>query len=484
MGKKGNASNASSLLVLETNLRDATDMLEAQVAAGMPLEKSRDALFAEAKIRIEDSLDQISRANCLALIKCCNAGPWTPEQRLELAHLLSTQTSTKDPENASKQKNQHCLRVENFLKQSEWIIVRNCKIARLQKAQVIANALIRIGCKNPCERTLFRCVQVLAYGEGDWEFNQNLVFSLMSQVQTLVKDAKQKLPLPYVVDYPVAASDLPKEILNMLGGDIPIVLDIRELDQILAGRVMRGRPKFDQNEFEWVKHLPTEELRAQAREDIHKLRQKTSQAPAATTTQSQNIDFDKLLPSHAHHAKTEAKEEDVKHTVKFEQNDINPWIPMDGKLRPPSLFDQSLLYTQSVSVPGSASHQTIASTGTDSLEDMEAKLRLIVPGKVAKRPKNQKKRPASAMVMKRPAAKFSAAALKLNDTIDTTDIFAKLGKLLKTKPITIRRNAFTCRAYKGAHTRCKDAKVGDSVKVEFARMMHNKASAMWSDHFP
>jgi hypothetical protein len=71
----------------------------------------------------------------------------------------------------------------------------------------------------------------------------------MSQVQTLVKDAKQKLPLPYVVDYPVAASDLPKEILNMLGGDIPIVLDIRELDQILAGRVMRGRPKFNQNEL-------------------------------------------------------------------------------------------------------------------------------------------------------------------------------------------------------------------------------------------
>ena len=117
------------------------------------------------------------------------------------------------------------------------------------------------------------------------------------------------------------------------------------------------------------------------------------------------------------------------------------------------------------------------------------------PKKPTASPKVRMRKPAAApkVTMKRPAASckkrpahnpittYSSAALKLERTIDMTDIFAKLRTVLNDEGMT--RNKFTCRAYKNGESRALARKASSKVAKDFARMQLNKASDMWSKHF-
>jgi hypothetical protein len=214
-------------------------------------------------------------------------------------------------ESSCTPKNQRCLHVGNFLKLSDWVTIRTMALSRLQRAQVISNAGIRIGIKNPIEKTLFRMVSLLAYGEGNWDFSQGDVFKYMTQIQTFIKEGSRKTELPYMVDYPVNAMQLTEALQAAFEGDIPPEVAISELDQILAGRNLRGRPKTDPNDPEWVQHLPSDELREKARQDIYMFKCKAAALGAckkenANESSSSNFNFSQLLPSHV---KTEPKPE-------------------------------------------------------------------------------------------------------------------------------------------------------------------------------
>ena len=91
------------------------------------------------------------------------------------------------------------------------------------------------------------------------------------------------------------------------------------------------------------------------------------------------------------------------------------------------------------------------------------------------------KRPASADPMGTVIVKYSSAALKLERTVDMSDVWRKL-QLALSEP-NINRNKFTSRAYKNAESRAKAIGATDQHAKEYARMMIRRASTMWAKHF-
>ena len=96
---------------------------------------------------------------------------------------------------------------------------------------------------------------------------QTEVFQVMGEIQCFIKEqTKNKTDCAYLEDDPFGAKDLPESLLKEFDGEVPPTTTIKELDTILAGHKLRGRNKFD--DLEWIKSLPTEELKAQARCDL------------------------------------------------------------------------------------------------------------------------------------------------------------------------------------------------------------------------
>jgi hypothetical protein len=512
--KKSKKQHSSSVAVLKANLDGAEKLLAAHVTAGLDADTTRDKLFQSLFTQASEL--GIDHHEAVLVLASLNSGPWTPGQTQQFATMLcGLDSANGTSDETAKDKNQHCHFCENMLLPLDWVHVRNRSLPLIQRAQTLATAALRVNLKNPDEKTLFRLVAILAYGDHNWQFTQEEVFYYMDQIQTFIKAGmKHREHLPYIVNYPISAEDLPDGIKAEFGGTLPPVVHNTDLDTILAGMKQRGRKK--QNESDepaWMKLLP-EAARAQARKDIY---MRDDMQAAGQPSQSMRYDMQAARqPSHAsqlnHFTPFLPSANECKREIKYENDGNDDKIMMEQKddkmkmeqLQPPSVTDQNSLHfaAKHTTFPVSQDLLPQSENQSDSLLEMERALGVAdshdkgkKPKKPTAAPKVLMRKPAAApkVTMKRPAASckkrparnpittYSSAALKLERTIDMTDIFAKLRTVLNDEGMT--RNKFTCRAYKNGESRALARKASSKVAKDFARMQLNKASDMWSKHF-
>ena len=106
-------------------------------------------------------------------------------------------------------------------------------------------------------------------------------------------------------------------------------------------------------------------------------------------------------------------------------------------------------------------------------------------GRARAKASTTKKRPAAAADMKkRPSAitTFSAAALRLERTIDLKDVFKLVKKCAELDQSTPNRNKVTSIAYSRGVKRALETGIGKDVAKEYGRMQLSKASAVWAKH--
>ena len=91
MGKRKSLRKTSTVAYesLKEELTGATDLLNAQVSAGLDASEVKQSLFASTKARIEQLVEP-TRPQLTELTKLCSGGPWTPDQTRELAKALGT----------------------------------------------------------------------------------------------------------------------------------------------------------------------------------------------------------------------------------------------------------------------------------------------------------------------------------------------------------------------------------------------------------
>ena len=485
--KKSQKPSATTIELLRVNLGSSSSLVDAQVEAGLNRESAINSLYENMRSQMKSlTFDAIDHKVRVDLMQLCNAGPWSDDQRRDLASLLAAEINPDA--NALQAKNQKALHFENLLMQSDWITIRNKSHSKMLRAHTLALAAARVNLRNPCEMTLFRMVSILTWAAQDYDMTQGDVWNLMTQIQDMVKDAcKGKPEVSYLAELPFSATSLPEDLKDRYKGDIPIEVVIPELDSILAGRRARGGrgPNAPgKHDPEWLKSLPTEELKTQARNALMKAR--APDADASTIKREQNNQHLGVMPLPSTTMKMEPDNTHLATNLKME-----PDRPAAA-----SADLQSQLYQLTNHAAARYSRPT-SGTGEEepdhSLEDMERALGFSGIMKRApkaagarkttmRRPAAALKRPAAAL--KRPATAittYSSAALKLERTIDMKDIFDKLKKAL-TEP-NINRNKFTSRAYKNAESRAKARKATNDLAKEYARMQIRKASSMWDKHF-
>ena len=264
MGKKG--SCPISMHLVKDELSTASDLLAAQVAAGLPRAETLDSLFKSSVDHLKKVGRDIIASECIELMTLANGGPWTSEQKRELAIVIGGmkggQISATDGTASTDKhvKNQNCLFIENMIPEQSWADLRAKSSSLLARAHVLAQVACSINLVNPSQPTLFRMTSILAYcNDRDWSMSQEQVFSFMDKIKAFIKAGRPKsTEAVYLVDYPVAAKDLPASLQKLAfgDGDLPVEVNIPELDQILAGMKQRGRDKL--KEPPWLQHVPLE----------------------------------------------------------------------------------------------------------------------------------------------------------------------------------------------------------------------------------
>jgi hypothetical protein len=194
----------------------------------------------------------------IELANLCNQGPWTADQKKELACAFNNNkmnSTAGTPEKDKVAKNQRCAFFENMVLEQTWVDVKCKDASLLVRAQALARVASSIGLINPDQPTLFRMTSILAWGDRNFEFSQEDVWKYMDKIQVFIKAAKPKDDT-YIPEYPISAKDLPKSLLEVYGESVPIDVDIPELDTILAGHKQRGR--HSKAPPKWLQSVPAE----------------------------------------------------------------------------------------------------------------------------------------------------------------------------------------------------------------------------------
>ena len=98
---------------------------------------------------------------------------------------------------------QYCLNFENFVDMDKMLKIRDPRTySRPARCSVIAQAATDIRIENPSEKTLFRTVALLAWGENNFEFSQKDVFNEMEKIGLQIKNLTTNSALPYISNFP------------------------------------------------------------------------------------------------------------------------------------------------------------------------------------------------------------------------------------------------------------------------------------------
>ena len=242
MSKKASQKPTVLVQTMVEQLKGANELLALQVDAGLDKTETLASMFASCQAQLA-LVGAIPKPDVADLMRASNGGPWTLEQKKELATRINNNESSPAAHAPKKRLNQTCLHFEKLIPECAWCELRSRNISVLPRAQLIARVGASIGLINPSEPTLFRMVAVLAYGGGDYEMTQQQVWDYMEKIQTFTKSVKTPRDMMYIVDYPVSASLLPDSLASSAypSGDLPVDVTIPDLDTIISDKKQRGR---------------------------------------------------------------------------------------------------------------------------------------------------------------------------------------------------------------------------------------------------
>jgi hypothetical protein len=175
--------NAMTLQTVKDELASASELVTAQVEAGLSRDDTMEFLFSSSKAALSN-LGAMTRQELTDVIKLCNTGPWSDDQKKELASIVSARMGdclASEPSHMHTRAMQYCPYFENFVPEEKWADIRSAKQSVLSRAQILASVAKAINLVNPNEQTLFRMVSILAWVCENYDFSQEDVFGYMKK---------------------------------------------------------------------------------------------------------------------------------------------------------------------------------------------------------------------------------------------------------------------------------------------------------------
>ena len=241
---------------LVDDLQDIPELIAAQVAAGLSHDEVSTQLFAAWAERLSKHVKMQPKGK-IAVTNAINSGPWNATQKKELASVLNLSAPAKSA--SSRRASQKMQHPENFIRTSIMAKLRT-PISRASKLSLLATEMRRVGVELADERLLFRLVQIYAWASDIWDIPQDDILTYMDNVQAYIKSVPRNKNIKYIEHYPATAELLEPELLHIMfaDGNVPVPMQVPELDNILAGNKMRGRKAKKTQIPEWVKGVPDE----------------------------------------------------------------------------------------------------------------------------------------------------------------------------------------------------------------------------------
>ena len=234
----------SNVAAVVGGLQRVASVVDAQVTAGIPRDQAIDNLFVSFRAQVSSLNVRHASDDLHTVISAANAGPWTADQKRELAQLVvSASTAEANNRIQKRRKNQKCLHWENYFTDAEWVLARAKQVDN-SLAVLFAHKAQELGLFNPCEVTLFNMVKLIAFLQcwNTESIDQDKVKSMKLTIQTMIKQKTPDPALPYIEVYPFSADGLPELVKRAAfrDGSLPTVVNIPELHTVLDGTSPRG----------------------------------------------------------------------------------------------------------------------------------------------------------------------------------------------------------------------------------------------------
>ena len=238
-----------------SELADVNALVQSQVDAGMCQDEVVEALYLSWLPRLA-GLSGSTQKDKASLTSALTGGPWTEAQRVALAKSILVGDSNEGTMK-KKRPNQKCVYFENFVPEDVWVKLKDDRqYSRLTRASLMANVAHSIGIECPDQPTLYKMVSIVAYCEKNYDMSQDEVHKLMDKVQGFIKSQPRVVEFPYLEHYPCGAKDLPRSIKDRAydPANLPVEVNIPELNMVLGDNKMRGRKK--EPVPEWLHYVP------------------------------------------------------------------------------------------------------------------------------------------------------------------------------------------------------------------------------------
>jgi hypothetical protein len=468
-------------------LQHVNELLTAQVEAGMHRDEVMQSLFNSWVARLS-AVTKLNDAAKATITNALRSTPFPPDQIKSLAQLILEGNSSGKNKTHNRRPNQKCHYFENYIPEDVWVKLRSGKYSTTSKATLIATAARSVGIELPDQPTLFRMVAIIAWSEAA-DLTQANTHSLMDKIQSMLQSLPRRTELEFIEIYPASPSDLTVHFHAQYGKHLPPTLDIPELDMVLSGKSMRGRPKTPTKEPEWLKQVPE-----QYRDSVRQSMQSQSSVSAAISPSlplPQGSSQARLPMAECLRFKLPAKQlatEDGLGLCAIQDSPLEP--KPEGEPRPcndseraadTTIEEMEKTYVNATKAKAAAKAAAKAVAKAVAKATAKASATSAASSKtphVMKRPSVKssspsiKKKPAAKKpVAKKPADKKPAGKKPLN----MKDIFKQL--VFQGNKIT--RKICTSRAYHAAAKIASKAGKPDNACKVFAREQHAKASKLY-----
>ena len=230
--------NMANILVGE--LAEVEMLLNAQVGAGLDRLNVLESLSRSWLDRLMQH-PKLSTADKKIVTDAIRQGPWTEEQRKDLASAVLGNGASKK-KNTHRVKNQRCLKFENFITAETVLKLKDpSKFSVTTRLSFLANTARILGITNPDEETLFRMVACLTVYDCAMQLSQDDVWQYMNTLQLFIKNSP-KVHVEYLEVYPPTAELLPDDIRKNAypDGNVPPEVNISEIETVLSACKKRG----------------------------------------------------------------------------------------------------------------------------------------------------------------------------------------------------------------------------------------------------
>ena len=236
-------SAPAGTLAIVTELEDAANLIQLQLAAGLGEDDVKETLSRHYESRI-CGLPSLSSAHKSKLTEAINEGPWLPAQKKILASaVLTSGSQLRKTASVTRRPNQKCHNIENLIQMSSMAKLKDTvKYSEMSRVSIISASAKSLGIFNPDETTLFRMVQILAVTDPMSTYSQRKVWDHMATIQKFVK-AGAPAKVEYVTNYEPTAELLPDDIKASAYSDelaLPSPVEWVELDTAIANHKKRG----------------------------------------------------------------------------------------------------------------------------------------------------------------------------------------------------------------------------------------------------